>query len=360
MTIGWGIVSTGRHPDTKMAPAITAADGASLAAVVSRDIGRAEAFAQKHGSASAYDDLDAMLRDPAVDVAYIASPNALHAEQTIRAAQAGKHVLVEKPMALSVDDAQRMIDACDAAGVRLGIGFHLRAHEGHQRLRTLVADGALGRVAFAHADWCRGVRGQEAPPPREGLQAWWDDPSLIGAGAFMATGVHCADLLRYVLDDDVAEVSAVSDATPDKPLEELLALTLRFKSGAIATVLTGRRTPDYERNDVIVYGTLGRAGLQASVEMTQGGALAVRTDAPDGGRDLPTAPLRALHPAGGGVRRRGHRQRRAARHRPRWPARGRDHAHDGGVVAHGPAGHAGVGGDKPALCLLLFYDSVTG
>lgn len=279
MTIGWGIVSTGRHPDTKMAPAINAADGASLAAVMSRDMARAEAFAQKHGSARAYDDLDAVLRDPAVDVVYIASPNALHADQTVRAAEAGKHVLVEKPMALSVADAQRMIDACEIAGVRLGVGFHLRAHEGHQRLRTLVADGSLGRVSFAHADWCRGVRGQEAPPPRTGLQAWWDDPSLIGAGAFMATGVHCADLLRYVLNDDVVEVSAMSDASSEKPLEELVTLSLRFRSGAIATLLTGRRTPDYESNNVTVYGTLGRAGLQASIEMTQGGTLAARTDA---------------------------------------------------------------------------------
>ena len=279
MTIGWGIVSTGRHPDTKMAPAINEAEDASLAAVMSRDIGRAEAFVQKHGAATAYDDLDALLRDPAVDVVYIASPNALHAEQTVRAAQAGKHVLVEKPMALSVDDAQRMIDACDAAGVRLGVGFHLRAHEGHQRLRSLVAEGAVGRVSFAQASWCRGVRGQEAPPARTGLQAWWDDPSLIGAGAFMATGVHCADLLRFVLNDDVAEVSAVSDATPEKPLEELVTLALRFRSGAIANLLTGRRTPDYENNDVMVYGTLGRAGLRSSIEMTQGGALAVRTDA---------------------------------------------------------------------------------
>ncbi|MCY4581427.1 MAG: Gfo/Idh/MocA family oxidoreductase [Chloroflexi bacterium] len=279
MTIGWGIVSTGRHPDTKMAPAINEAEDASLAAVMSRDIGRAEAFAQKHGAATAYDDLDALLRDPAVDVVYIASPNALHAEQTVRAAGAGKHVIVEKPMALSVDDAQRMIEACDSAGVLLGVGFHLRAHEGHQRLRSLVTDGAVGQVSFAQASWCRGVRGQEAPPPRTGLQAWWDDPSLIGAGAFMATGVHCADLLRYVLSDDVAEVSAVSDATPEKPLEELVTLAFRFTSGAIATLLTGRRTPDYESNDVMVYGTLGRAGLRSSIEMTQGGALAVRTDA---------------------------------------------------------------------------------
>lgn len=279
MAAGWGIVSTGRHPDAKMAPAINAASGAALAAAVSRDLGRAQSFAAKHGAPRAYDDLDAMLRDPTVDVVYIASPNALHAEQTIRAAQAGKHVLVEKPMALSADDARRMIEACARANVRLGVGFHLRAHEGHRRLRALVADGALGGVAFAEANWGRGVRGQESPPPRGGLQAWWDDPALIGAGAFMATGVHCADLLRFVLADEAAEVSAVSDAALGKPLEELLALTLRFRGGAIATIMTGRRTPDYERNDIVVYGTLGRAGVHASVDMNQAGALAVRTDA---------------------------------------------------------------------------------
>ena len=279
MSIGWGIVSTGRHPDTKMAPAINAADGAAIAGVVSRDMGRARDFGEKHGAAHAYDNLDELLRDPGVDVVYIASPNALHAEQTIRAAEAGKHVLVEKPMALSTADAERMIEACDAAGVRLCVGFHLRNHEGHQRLRQLVGDGGLGAVAFAEANWSRGVRGQEASPPRTGLQAWWDDPSLIGAGAFMATGVHCADLLRYVLDDDVVEVSALSDATPEKPLEELVALSLRFRKGTLARIMTGRRTPDYERNDVLLYGTLGRAGVHASVDMNMNGVLSVRTDA---------------------------------------------------------------------------------
>ena len=338
MTIGWGIVSTGRHPDTKMAPAINEADGASLAAVMSRDIGRAEAFAQKHGSASAYDDLDALLRDPAVDVVYIASPNALHAEQTVRAAEAGKHVLVEKPMALSVDDAQRMIDACDAAGVRLGVGFHLRAHEGHQRLRSLVADGALGRVAFAHADWCRGVRGQEAPPPRSGLQAWWDDPSLIGAGAFMATGVHCADLLRYVLDDDVAEVSAVSDATPEKPLEELVTLALRFKSGAHRDRADGAahsRLRAQRRHGLRHARTRGPAGQRRHEPGRRARGPHRRSD---GGRGIRGASVRSLHTPGGGVRRRGRGQRRAACHRPRRPARRRDHARDGGVGAHGLPG----------------------
>lgn len=279
MSIGWAIVSTGRHPDAKMAPALNAAPSAAIAAVVSREIDRARAFADRHGAANAYDDLDAMLRDPAVDAVYIASPNALHAEQTIRAARSGKHVLVEKPMALSASDARQMIDACDAAGVQLGVGFHLRSHEGHQRLRQLAADGSLGSIAFAEANWGRGVRGQEAPPPRPALQAWWGDPALAGAGAFMATGVHCADILRFVLDDEVAELAALSDAAPEKPLEELLTLSLRFRKGAIANVVTGRRTPDYDRNDIVLYGSLGRAGVYGSVDMNLSGALAVRTDA---------------------------------------------------------------------------------
>ena len=76
----------------------------------------------------------------------------------------------------------------------------------------------------------------------------------------------------------MVEVSAVSDATPEKPLEELVTLALRFRSGVIANLLTGRRTPDYENNDITVYGVLGRAGLSASIDMNQAGASAVRTD----------------------------------------------------------------------------------
>ena len=145
MTFGWAIVSTGRHPDTKMAPAINIANDSVITAVVSRDAGRAQAFANKHGAMAAYDDIDAMLADPAVDVVYVASPNALHCEQTLKAAAAGKHVLVEKPMALGVEECQLMIDACKSAGVKLGVGFHLRSHPAHQRIRELIASGGLGQ-----------------------------------------------------------------------------------------------------------------------------------------------------------------------------------------------------------------------
>lgn len=291
MSLGWAIISTGRHPDTKMAPAINAAAGSTITAVASRDIDRAKAFADKHTAKTSYNDVDSMLRDSAVDVVYVASPNALHVDHTLKAAAAGKHVLVEKPMALSIDDCQRMIDACDNAGVKLGVGFHLRTHPGHRRVRDMVAGGELGKLSLTTANWGRGTRGVITPPPRAELQAWWDDPTMAGAGAFMATGVHCLDLMRFVTGRDITEVVALNDASPSNPLEELLTLSLRFDDGSLGTIMTGRRTPDFVGNDVMVYGSNGRAGVRDSVDMVMQGTFDVSTEALTGNESFEAAPI---------------------------------------------------------------------
>lgn len=279
MPLGWAIVSAGRHPDQKMAPALNAAKDTTIAAVVSRDIARAEAFAHKHHAARAYDDFDAMLRDSAVDIVYVASPNALHAHQTARAAAAGKHVLCEKPMALSVEDCDVMIHACRRAGVQLGLGFHLRHHPGFQRLRALAQDGAFGTVSLAQANWMRGVRGQPHRPPRPALQQWWEDPALVGAGVFMGTGVHCVDTLRFVLGTEVTHVMAMTDATLATPLEEFASLLLRFADGSFGTVLTSVHTPGFVGNDASVYGSAGSGAVRGGMDTTLRGELDVATDA---------------------------------------------------------------------------------
>ena len=102
LTIGWGIISTGNYPDTSIAPAINQAKDAELISVYSRDQGRGEAFAQKHGAKTAYTSVEELLGDSRVDAVYVASPNHLHVPHTEQAANAGKHVLVEKPLALDV------------------------------------------------------------------------------------------------------------------------------------------------------------------------------------------------------------------------------------------------------------------
>jgi 1,5-anhydro-D-fructose reductase (1,5-anhydro-D-mannitol-forming) len=272
MALGWAVISTGLHVDHKIVPAINATPDAELVATYSRDQGRAEACAQKHRAKAAYSDLGALLRDSRVDAVFIASPNALHAQHALQAAQAGKHVLSEKPMATTLDDAVAMVRTCRARGVKLGVGYHLRQHPGLREARCLIADGVLGPVALAQGQWGFGVRGQDTPPPRTGLRQWWDDPELIGhASTMMGTGVHVVDALRFVLDQEVIEVAAISDGqTPARPLEQLLAMAMRFDRGTISTVCCGRRLPD-SRNDLVLYGSRGRLiGSDALWERRQG------------------------------------------------------------------------------------------
>ena len=272
MALGWGIISTGQHPDLKIAPAIAAAPDNRLVAVYSRDRGRAEEFARRHGADAAYDALDELLADSRVDAVFICSPNALHSEQTLQAAVRGKHVLSEKPMATTLSDAVAMVRACREAGVKLGVGFHLRQHPGHVRAREFIAGGGLGKVTLAQGQWGFGVRGQGPPPPRTGLRQWWDQPDLIGnASTMMGTGVHVVDLLRFLLGQEVTEVAAITDGqTKSQPLEQLAAMSLRFSGGTLGTVCCGRVLPD-SRNDFDIYGSDGRVGSRATLwEARQG------------------------------------------------------------------------------------------
>ena len=145
LTLGWGIISTGLHPENKIAPAIARAAGAKLAAVYSRDQDRADAFAQKHGAEAAYHDLDSLLSDPRVGAVFISSPNSLHAQQGIQAARAGKHVLVEKPMAMSVAECESMIEVCQQNQVKLGVAYYRRFYPVVARISEILSAGELGQ-----------------------------------------------------------------------------------------------------------------------------------------------------------------------------------------------------------------------
>ncbi len=266
MSLGWAIAGIGSHADLKIAPAIRRARDCRLAAVYSRDQGRADAFAAAHGADAAYSDLDAMLADSRVDAVFVASPNHLHAPQTVRAAAAGKHVLAEKPMANSVSDAAAMIDACRRHGVTLGLGFELRFHPAHLWARQLIDDGAIGRIRLAHGQWGRGNRGEPQHLPRSGLREWWETPELIGdASVLVGLGVHVFDLMRFLLREEAVEVVAMTDGQTDRqPLEHIATIALRMNSGTIAQVMCGRMLPDTQ-NDLAIYGSDGRIATKESI-----------------------------------------------------------------------------------------------
>ena len=141
----WGILSTADIARKKVIPGLLKADRCEVVAIASRDAAQARSVADELGIATAHGSYEALLADGDVDAVYIPLPNHLHAEWTIAAARAGKHVLCEKPMAMTAADAERMIEACEAAGVRLMEAFMYRLHPSWVAVREVVGSAGSGR-----------------------------------------------------------------------------------------------------------------------------------------------------------------------------------------------------------------------
>lgn len=248
MSVGWGIIGIGFVADAAMAPAIADLKECHLEGVVSRDEGRGRAFAEKHGAANAYTDYSEMLANPAVDVVLVTTPNGLHAQQVVQAARAGKHVLCDKPLGLSVSEAQRAVDECRAAGVKLGINFQTRYHTCFEEARAIIASGELGDPLVVQLEVSAGAGG---------LKGWRTDPTLAGLGSINNVGVHGYDLLRFLLNAEVTDVVALLDVGRKPELETLAMCLLRFDNGTIAYVNANQRTPNHQP-DIDIYGTKAR------------------------------------------------------------------------------------------------------
>lgn len=223
----WALVGTGRVSE-QMASAMNKSTNATLAAVYSPTKANRDKFAATFQVPKTYESIEALLSDPAIEIVYIASPNNMHEEHVQLAAQAGKQILCEKPLANDLAAAKRMISYAETAGVKLGVGFQYRQHPAHQKIKSLVRDGELGEIVFADS----AVHLPPMPYP-----AWYSDQDIAGGGVLPMTGVHRLDLLRYVLSAEVTEVSAfVERRDQSLPFEDTVTAMLKFDSGVSATV----------------------------------------------------------------------------------------------------------------------------
>lgn len=202
--VRWGMIGAGTIGREWMADAIAAQADGALLGVASSDPERARAFARDKGIPVAYESVDALLADSGIDAVYISTTNEQHKLQTLAAAAAGKHVLCEKPLALTLDDAREMVAACAAAGVVMGTNHHLRNAATHRAMRDLVASGAIGEVQAA-----RVFHAVHLPPH---LQGWRINRPDAGGGVILDITVHDADTVRFVLSDEIAEVTAMTAA----------------------------------------------------------------------------------------------------------------------------------------------------
>jgi len=248
MTIGWGVIGTGTFVRRFMGSAINQSDGAELVGIYSRSMERAKAFAKEFGVKHTYDSLEKMLEDPEIDVIYIASPNNLHVTQTVQAAEAGKNVFCEKPMALREQDCKLMINTCEKNNVKLGLNFENRYHPVHIMARDYIQSGEIGKIYVAKAQYCHGsMKGR--------WHGWRNDPAVAGTGALAGTGLHPIDLLRFLLNSEIRRVrSLVVKKTEYHQVDEMVYLILEFKNGVDATVISGILTPRSD-NDAVFYGS---------------------------------------------------------------------------------------------------------
>ena len=225
---GWGLIGASTIARQHMVDAIRAQDGQFVQAVFSSSKTRAEDFAKACDIPAAYDTLEALLADPKVQAVHISTTNELHHVQVLAAAAAGKHVLCEKPLALTVEAALEMVNACKAAGVVMATNHHLRNAATHRAMRDLIAAGAIGQPLFArvfHAVYL---------PPH--LQGWRLDKPQAGGGVILDITVHDVDTLRYTLGSEpIQAVGMTPSASMAKEgLEDGVMAVLRFANGTLA------------------------------------------------------------------------------------------------------------------------------
>jgi predicted dehydrogenase len=247
--VRWGVLSTARIGVDKVIPAIRTAARCEVVAIASRELARAQAAASALGIERAYGSYEELLADPDVDAVYNPLPNDLHAPWTIAAAGAGKHVLCEKPLAMDAAEAERMIAACEEAGVLLMEAFMYRLHPTWEAVRELVISGRIGEL--------------------RAVQSWFsyfnDDPNDIrnvaasGGGALYDIGCYSVNLSRMLFGTEPVRIQGSVTRDPVTGIDTLTSGILGFADGVATFTCAIRAEPDQR---VHIYGANGRISFE--------------------------------------------------------------------------------------------------
>jgi predicted dehydrogenase len=246
----WGIISTADIGVAKVIPAMQRAERCEVVAIASRTLERAAAAAARLDIPRACGSYEELLASDEIDAVYIPLPNDAHAEWTINAAEAGKHVLCEKPLAVSAIQAAQMQQACAAAGVKLAEAFMYRHHPSWVETLRLVRSGAIGELQAVQSFF----------------SYYNDDPANIrnrvekGGGAIMDIGCYCINLSRMLFAAEPTRIEAVVRREPQMGIDIVSSAVLEFPNGGQASFACSIRAEPYQR--VHIFGTTGRIELE--------------------------------------------------------------------------------------------------
>ena len=263
--IKWGVIGSGGIAGRRTIPeGISKADNAELSAVFDIDAQVNAEVAKKFGAKQAANISDLLKTD--IDAVYIATPAHVHAEQVRACAKAGKHVLCEKPLGMTVAEAEEMIEVCKQIGVKLGCAFMMRFVAQHQHALRLIKEGKLGTPTYARAQlscWYPSIEG-----------AWRQDPATGGGGSLIDMGGHCIDLLEMFFGPVVKVSCFINNTVHDYKSEDSAVAMLFFENGALGTVDTFFCIPDNSSKNVLeLYGSKGSILAKGTIGQAPAGQM---------------------------------------------------------------------------------------
>jgi len=247
--IRWGILGVAKIATTKVIPAMQRAENVEIAAIASRDLNKARTAAEKLAIPQAYGSYEELLADRSIDAIYNPLPNHLHVPWSIRAAEAGKHVLCEKPIGLSVAETRDLIAARDQANVKIGEAFMVRTHPQWLRSAEIVRSGRIGEL--------RVVSGYFSYFNRDPKNV--RNIASIGGGGIMDIGCYPITISRMIFADEPVRVHAFLDRDPDFKTDRLASVILQFPQGQASFTCSTQLVP-YQK--MHLFGTTGRIEVE--------------------------------------------------------------------------------------------------
>lgn len=266
--VRWGVIGCGGIADRRTIPGMMLANNAELVAVMDADKNAADRVKDKYGAKFATDDMNELLAIEEIDAVYIASPVFCHKEQVEAACKAGKHILLEKPIGLDIAEAEEIIKICEDAKVKLGVGFMMRFHAYHEKMKEVIAEGKIGKLVSARAEFTCWYPTMD--------NCWRQDVSLSGGGAMMDMGIHCIDLLRYITGAEFTDVAGIIDnqVFQYNGVEDAGYLIGKMDNGAVAYVGANFNLPDEIAKCALeFYGTAGCLTAIGTLSQEEGGSV---------------------------------------------------------------------------------------
>lgn len=265
--VRFGIIGAGGIAERRTIPGMMLAKNAILTAVMDVKDGVAERIAKKYDCKYFCNNTEELVNNPEVDAVYIASPVVFHAEAAKLAADYGKHILIEKPIAFTSDEGRNLVNYCESKGVKIAAGFMMRFGSHVQNMRNAVREGKIGKVVSGYAQFTLWL------PKEEGN--WRQEKAKAGGGCLMDMGVHCIDLVEYITGSRVTHVGALNETISfDYDVEDTSTVMLRMDNGAQCVVQTNFNIPDEASKwRLELFGMKGRLLGDTIIGQNDGGTL---------------------------------------------------------------------------------------